>query len=789
MVHDRTASAGADTADPLRRADEALHEERDRLRVTLSSIGDAVITADAEGRVTFLNPVAESLTGWLLPEAAAQPLDRVFRIINEDSRQPVASAAVRALREGVVVGLANHSLLVGRDGTERPIDDSAAPIRNGQGEVAGVVLVFRDITERRQTEQEMQHALAYANDILATLREPFVVLDGHLRVRSANRSFYESFQVSQEETENRLIYELGNGQWNIPSLRALLDDVLSEHHPVQDYVVEHDFPAIGRRNMLLNARQFPPEAENPELILLAIEDITEHKQAEAAVKASEVRYRRLFESARDGILILDAGTMRIVDANPFMYELLSYSREQFIGKELWEIGLFEDKSESQTAVRTLKETGYVRYEDLPLESKQGKTRQVEFICNVYKEGGQEVAQCNIRDITQRKQMERRIQEQAKELADASRRKDQFLAMLSHELRNPMAPIFNALQLMGREGGENDLQREARGVIERQVRHLSKLVDDLLEVSRIATGRIRLHIERVDLNGILQKAVERLRPDIDRRQQQLAVTLADGVVWVDADTTRLEQIIGNLLNNASKYNNPGGHIWLSVGAQDEQAVIRVQDDGIGMAPELLPHIFDMFTQADKSLDRSEGGLGIGLALVKSLVELQHGTVEVHTEGIGRGCEFVVRLPLAAERPASQQEAASPQPPTAATDTLRILVVDDSVDAAKMSAMLLRTWGHEVRTAHNGPDALQRATGFHPHVILCDIGLPGMDGYEVARHIRHSPHLKDVRLVAVTGYGQDSDRQRSQEAGFDHHLVKPVESPDLQALLTGFHPAPT
>ena len=636
-------------------------------------------------------------------------------------------------------------------------------------------------------QNKMQNPLAYAEDIIATLREPFVVLDGNLRVRSANRSFYKSFHAAPEETENRLIYELGNSQWNIPALRMLLDEVLSEHHPVDDYEVEHDFPAIGRRTMLLNARQFPPGAENPELILLAIQDITDRKRAEVAVKTSEVRYRRLFESARDGILILDAETMRIVDSNPFMHELLGYSGERFNGKELWEIGLFQDKSESQTAVRTLKETGYVRYEDLPLETEQGQARQVEFICNVYQEDGREVAQCNIRDITQRKQMERRIGEQAKELADGSRRKDEFMAMLSHELRNPMAPIFNALQLIGQDGCENELQREARGVIERQVRHLSRLVDDLLEVSRIATGRIRLHTERVDVNGIVQKAVERVRPNIERRHQELSVTLADRVAWLEADTTRLEQVVGNLLNNASKYNNPGGQIRLSVVSQDHHAVIRVQDNGIGMPPELLPHVFDLFTQADRSLDRSEGGLGIGLALVKSLVELHRGTVEVHSEGIGRGSEFVVRLPIATEMQAQQESA--PAQPTTATESLRVLVVDDSVDAAQMCAMLLRLWGHEVRTAHNGPDALQRATGFHPHVILCDIGLPDMDGYEVARHIRQNPHLSGVRLVAVTGYGQDSDRQRSDEAGFDYHLVKPVELLDLKGLLTGFDPAPT
>ena len=294
--------------DPSPASNEALHLQPEWCRVTLASIGDAVITTDIEGRVTFLNPVAQSLTGWTQEEAAGQPLDSVFRIINEESRQPVESPTVRALREGVVVGLANHSLLIAKDGTERPIDDSAAPIRNDKGEVAGVVLVFRDISERRRQEQQVQDALTYADNIIATLREPFLVLDKTLRVQTANRAFYRTFHAEKEETEGRFIYDLGNGQWNIPRLRTLLEEVLSNSHPIHDFDVEHDFPAIGKKIMLLNARRFESVDSQPDLILLAIEDITERKQAEVAVQTSEVRYRRLFETAKDGILILDADT-------------------------------------------------------------------------------------------------------------------------------------------------------------------------------------------------------------------------------------------------------------------------------------------------------------------------------------------------------------------------------------------------------------------------------------------------------------------------------------------------
>ena len=275
-----------------------------------------------------------------------------------------------------------------------------------------------------------QHALAYAENIIATLREPFVVLDKSLRVRTANAAFYRDFHVSKEETEGRFVYDLGNGQWDIPQLRTLLPQVLSNSHPVEDFEVEHAFPALGRRNMLLNARRFPPESDDPDLVLLAIEDITDRRRAEAAMKHSEVRYRRLFQTAKDGILILDADTGKVIDANPFMTALLGYSHDEFLGKELWEIGLFRDIEESRAAYRELQEKGYVRYENLPLESRSGHKVEVEFVSNVYAENHHQVVQCNIRDITERSRLQRLTQEQAAALADLDRRKDEFLAMLS-----------------------------------------------------------------------------------------------------------------------------------------------------------------------------------------------------------------------------------------------------------------------------------------------------------------------------------------------------------------------
>jgi PAS domain S-box-containing protein len=769
---------------------EVLQDQREWLRGTLSSIGDAVITTDAVGSVTFLNAVAQALTGWTQDAAVGQPLDSVFRIVSEESRQPVENPAVRALREGVVIGLANHTLLIARDGTEHPIDDSAAPIRNQAGEVAGVVLVFRDISDRRRHEQALQEALEYAEEIIATLREPFLVLDRNLTVKTANAAFYRAFRVPKDETEGRQIYDLGNGQWDIPRLRGLLGDVIPDDISIQDFEVEHDFLEIGPRSMLLNARRFPPEGENPRLLLLAIEDITERRRAEVVVRESEVKYRRLFQTAKDGILILDAGTGRIMDANPFMSGLLGYEHEEFLGKELWEIGLFRDVEASRAAYEELREKGYIRYEDMPLKTKDGRGVEVEFVSNIYPVDGHLVAQCNIRDITERSRLERQAREQTAALADFHRRKDEFLAMLSHELRNPLSPILNAVHLLRIGGEDGVLQRDARSVIERQVGQLSRLVDDLLEVSRITTGRIRLNLERLDVRHVVERAIESARPVIDRRRHHLDVSLPPQPVWLRADPTRLEQVVVNLLNNAAKYTDEGGRISIAVVEDGEDMVMSVEDTGVGIAADLLPHVFDLFTQSDRTLDRSSGGLGIGLSLVRHLVEEHRGTVDARSAGLGQGSAFTIRLPILLSPP-SQPSESRPPPAGLKAGGRRVLVVDDNEDSAEIMAKLLTKFGYEVRTAYTGTTALESAANHLPEVILLDIGLPEINGYEVARRLRQIPQLDGVKIVAMTGYGRDADRQLAREAGFDLHLTKPVDfmkiSDVLRSLLAPSEPS--
>ncbi len=369
----------------------------------------------------------------------------------------------------------------------------------------------------------------------------------------------------------------------------------------------------------------------------------------------------------------------------------------------------------------------------------------------------------------------------KEVKDADRRKDEFLAMLAHELRNPLAPVRNALHILRLAAKDPAALEQTRPMMERQVEHLVRLVDDLLDVSRLMRGKIALRPERVDLAAVIARAAETAGPVIDARGHRLEITLPPEPLPVSGDVVRLTQVLANLLTNAAKYQERAGRIRLTAGREGGSAVVRVKDDGIGIAPDLLPHIFDLFMQADHSLARSQGGLGIGLTLVHSLVQMHGGSVEARSAGPGQGSEFTVRLPLLTEaEPAAAAEAPRPEK-TAAGRKQRVLIVDDNVDGAHSLAMLVRLWGHEVRLAHDGPGGVELAETYRPDLVLLDIGLPGLSGYEVARQIRDDPGLAGSVLVAMTGYGQEEDRRRSRAAGFDHHLVKPVEPGALEELL--------
>jgi PAS domain S-box-containing protein len=624
----------------------AVLQQREALRVTLTSIGDAVIATDAFARVTSLNPAAEAFTGWTADEARGQPLETVFRIISAQSREPVESPATRALRDGVVVGLANHTLLIARDGRERPIDDSAAPMRDQDGQVVGVVLVFRDITARQEAELALRNSERLYRAIGESIDYGVWVCAPDGRNLYASESFLRLVGLTQAECSS-----------------------------------------LGWASVL-----HPDDVEAT---------IAAWKECVASEGSWDREHR-----------------FRGVDGE-------------------WH----------------------------PILARGVAVRD---------EAGKVVAWAGINlDIGRLKQVE-------EELRASDRRKDHFLAVLSHELRNPLAPVRNALQVLKGAVAPGSPGKEARDIAERQVHHLTRLVDDLLDVSRIIWDKIALRRERMTLVAIVERALEAARYAVDERGHELTVSLPATPIWLDVDGVRLAQVLANLLRNAARYTPPQGRIWLTAETRGDQAEIRVRDTGQGMDADTLPRVFEMFVQGAAADTEARGGLGIGLSLVKSLVELHGGTVEAHSAGAGAGSEFVVRLPLVSA-PTQSANAVNAEEPRVEVSRRRILVVDDNVDAAESLAMLLELEGHDVAIAHSGQAALEAVRTSPPEWMFLDIGMPVMDGHEVARELRADPRFKKIVLVALTGWGQDEDRRRSKEAGFDHHVVKPVEPSVLQKLL--------
>jgi signal transduction histidine kinase/ActR/RegA family two-component response regulator len=383
--------------------------------------------------------------------------------------------------------------------------------------------------------------------------------------------------------------------------------------------------------------------------------------------------------------------------------------------------------------------------------------------------------------TERRRLRTELEKRVVQLAENDRRKDAFLAMLAHELRNPLAPICNALHLLNRPVLEPVRLEQARQVMERQVQQLVRLVDDLLDVSRINRGKIQFRKELVELAAVIGRAIETARPVIDAHGHQFTVSVPSEAVHLDGDLPRLAQAIANLLNNAAKYTEKGGQIWLTARREGSQAEIAVKDTGVGIAADFLDQVFHLFTQADRSLHRSQGGLGIGLTLVRTIVERHGGSVRATSPGPGQGSEFIVRLPILAKPPVKEEFDLSGSKADHEAPHRRVLVVDDNKDSAETLAVLLRMWEHQVQTAADGPGALAAAKTFQPELVFLDIGLPGMSGYEVAKQFRDHAELRNAVLVAMTGYGQDDARHQAQQAGFDHYLVKPVAPEILEEFL--------
>jgi len=505
-------------------------------------------------------------------------------------------------------------------------------------------------------------------------------------------------------------------------------------------------------------------------------DISERKRSDAATS----QLAAIVDSSDDAIISKNLNGV-IQSWNASAQRLFGYSAEQAVGRHVSFLFPPERMEEEDHILARLRAGERVYHFDTVRVRSDGQPIHVSLTISPIKdETGRIVGASKIvRDITESKRAELRTYSLLTQLQESDRRKDEFLAMLAHELRNPLAPLRNILEIMRHGDDDGTLMERVRSTLERQLAQMVRLVDDLLDVSRISRGSLDLRKERVELASVIQQSVETCRPLAERAKHALTITLPPMPIHLQADPARLAQVFCNLLNNAYKYTDPGGVIQLTVERQGSDGVVTVRDTGVGIPPDKLDSVFEMFTQIDRSLERSQGGLGVGLTLVKRLVELHDGSVEARSDGPGRGSEFVVRLPILIENP--RASSLEPSGGAAPTSMQRILIVDDNRDAATSLSMLLKLVGHETETAHDGREAFDAAESYRPNVMLLDIGLPKMNGYDVCRRIREQPWGKTMVLVALTGWGQDDDRRQSKDAGFDHHMVKPLDLAELTKLL--------
>lgn len=539
--------------------------------------------------------------------------------------------------------------------------------------------------------------------------------------------------------------------------------------------------------------------------VIQIADVTEPTRRERFLRDRQnARYHALVEGAPDVIINVDsAGVIQL--ANPAAERVFGYTAEELVGVKAET--LFEPAPAWASISASASSPNPPEHPaEVKIRLKNGTLRYFEVSAARWLDGTRAFVTAILRDVNDRRETdlalresERRARANAtaleelnvalkasgKTLNEMDRRKDEFLATLAHELRNPLAPLRNGLQLLKLATDDPELIERTRQMMEQQLTQMVRLIDDLLDVSRITNDQIQLTKEITTLDKIIGQAVETSRPIVDAQQHKLTIELPAGEILLEADAVRLTQVFSNLLNNAAKYTQHGGTISIEGLQRDSEVIVSITDNGIGIPKEMLPRIFDMFVQVDKSLERAQGGLGIGLSLVKRLVELHGGTVEGQSKGLGTGSKFIVRLPMA-QRRASAGRAGSEGAAPHESPPQRILIADDNEDAAASLAMILQMQGHETRTAKDGADALEAASQFQPDVVLLDIGMPKLNGYETARRLRSDPGGKQILLVALTGWGQESDRLRSSAAGFDAHLVKPVRVDQIERLLADHRP---
>jgi PAS domain S-box-containing protein len=799
-----------------RQATEKAINDRERLRVTLASIGDAVIVTDELGQVVSMNGVAEKLTGWFESLARGKPLADVFHIVSEETGQQVEDPCTKVLATGRVVGLANHTLLISRDGTRMLIDDSAAPILDAVGKIRGVVLVFRDVTKKRGADKALARSQSELADFFENSSMPLHSLAPDGTILRANQAELDMLGYAREEYVGKNIADFHVD-------RTAFEDILAKqsHGELpQNYEARLRCKDGTIKDVVIATSALWEDGEFVHTRCFT-RDISDRKSAEQALKFLAAasaslatladRESALQQAVRLPIPFLaDWCVIYVVDEHGAIdYHAHAHrdpQKERLLGEMLHKFPL--DWNSNTATVRALRTGKSQIMEELPEPLLSSFTQSDEHreIVRVLKPHAVISVPLKIRDRTigviglvasdSSRRYSWRELEIAESLAqrvatavenarlfhavkEASRQKDEFLAMLAHELRNPLAAIRYAVALGQMSPGES--ATDMFEIIDRQTQNLAHLIEDLLDVSRISRDKIKLRKEHVNVATIVNRAAATVRPLIDEKNHELTIDVSSQPMWLHVDPTRTEQILANLLTNAAKYTKSGGRVVIQAYPENGEAVINVTDSGVGLPPEMLSRVFDLFAQADRTLDRAEGGLGIGLTVARKLAEMHGGNISATSEGLGHGTTFTVRLPMA-EAPAEESHATSLTPRSTRVDNYKILVVDDNRDTASSCAMLLRKGGHEVHMAYDGLSALEMARNLKPQAIFLDIGLPGMNGFEVAKTLRDEGFENEL-IVAVSGYGQPEDRQRSQSAGFDQHLVKPVPQDVLLATLEG------
>jgi PAS domain S-box-containing protein len=835
------AAAGSAAGSRPERADSMRAEEQLRLlKTAIEQSNEPVMIMTAQfdpagPRIVYVNSAFTKMTGY----AREEVIGKTPRILDGPKTD---RAVLDRLRKDCAAGKVfyGETIKYRKDGSEFHLEWTAGPMRNERGEVTHIVATQRDVTERRRIEEALRRSEVEFRSLFELSAIGMAQCSRDFKYFRVNRKFCQMLGYSEQELLRLTFLDIthpDDREVSAVQVSAGFAGELAGSYLEKRYV-RKDGEIIWA---LVNWAIIPDAEGRPLHTVASVQDITARKQAEEALRESEAKHaseaktmRDLYDSsarlqsapdlhvALDEILQssirlmrADFGNVQLYDAErqvlrlaalhgfdePFVetFRVVGADDDTACGRALrgGTRAVIEDVERDELYApyrKAAAAAGYRGVQSTPLYDRDGSllgvlsthwraphqpSEQDLLTLDLYaRQAINFIIRARAEEAS--RESERRTQEHAAELADLHRRKDEFLAMLSHELRNPLSPILNAAHILRLQKDENPLQQQARAVIERQVDQLSRLVNDLLEVSRVITGTIRLRPERLDVRGVVEQALESARPLIDQRRHQLFASLPAEPIWLEGDVARLEQVVVNLLNNAAKYTNEGGKIWVDLRPEGDEVALRVRDTGVGISPELLPRVFDLFTQADRTPDRSQGGLGIGLSLTQRLVELHRGKIEAHSAGLGQGSEFIVRLPVLPPSEMGTDTTSTGTAKQAARDW-RVLVVDDNVDAANMIAMTLQLFGHQTETVYSAQSALETAVECRPDFVVLDIGLPGMDGYEVARRLRQIPELKDTRLIAATGYGQDADRQRSEEAGFDYHLVKPIDPEKLQTVL--------